>query len=103
MESIPLPLSKADEDYLQEVRRVVEYAQNQRGMEVWIMQSANRIAVSDCGVQDPRFRTYWVMGECQKDMNPADQQDYNRILEHFEAFYKNVNNADGYCMIDSDP
>ena len=49
MEIIPLPMSPEDEAYLQEVRRVVDYAQNQRGMEVWIMQSANRIGVSDCG------------------------------------------------------
>src|SRR6266536_6574675 len=38
MEIIPVPLSGEDEAYLQEVRRVVEYAQEQRGMEVWIMQ-----------------------------------------------------------------
>src|SRR6185295_275248 len=35
MEIIPLPLSAADEAYLRECRRVVEYAQKQHGMEVW--------------------------------------------------------------------
>jgi hypothetical protein len=103
MEIIPLPLSAEDQAYLEEVQRVVDYAQNQRGMEVWIMQSANRIAVSNCGTKDPRFRTYWVPGECQVDMNPADPQQFENILTHFEAFYKIVNNADGFCFIDSDP
>jgi hypothetical protein len=103
MEIIPVPLSPEDEAYLQEVRRVVDYAQNQRGMEVWIMQSANRVAVSDCGARDPRVRTYWVIGECQKDMNPADPAQLARILTHFEALYRIVSNADGFCMIDSDP
>lgn len=103
MEIIPVPLSSEDEAYLQEVQRVVEYAQKQRGMEVWIMQSANRIAVSDCKAEDPRFRTYWVMGECQKDMNPADPEQFAQVLAHFEAFYKVVNSADGFCFIDSDP
>lgn len=103
MEIIPVPLSQEDEAYLQEVQRVVEYARKQRGMEVWIMQSANRIAVSDCKVKDPRFRTYWVMGECQKDMNPADPEQFAQILAHFEVLYKIVNNADGFCFIDSDP
>ncbi|MGH9545212.1 MAG: hypothetical protein ACRD23_08345 [Terriglobales bacterium] len=103
MEIIPVPMSGEDEAYLQEVKRVVDYAQNQRGMEVWIMQSANRIGVSDCGVRDPRFRTYWVMGECQKDMNPADPEQFANILKSFEALYKVVNNADGFCFIDSDP
>jgi hypothetical protein len=102
MEIIPVPLSAEDEAYLQEVQRVVDYAQNQRGMEVWIMQSANRIGTSDCGTKDPRFRAYWV-NDCQKDMNPADPQQFARILKSFEAFYKIVNNADAFVMIDSDP
>jgi hypothetical protein len=96
-------LSAEDEAYLQEVQRVVDYAQKQRGMEVWIMQSANRVAVSDCKIKDPRFRTYWVPGECQQDMNPADPEQFANILTHFEALYKIVNNADGFCFIDSDP
>ena len=97
-----MPLSTEDEAYLQEVQRVVDYAKNQRGMEVWIMQSANRIGTSDCGTPDPRFRAYWV-NDCQKDMNPADPEQFARILQSFEAFYKIVNNADAFVMIDSDP
>jgi hypothetical protein len=102
MEIMPVPLSAEDQAYLQEVHRVVDYAQNQRGMEVWIMHSANRIAISDCATSDPRFRAYWV-NDCQKDMNPADPQQFQRILKSFEALYKIVNNADAFCMIDSDP
>ncbi len=102
MEIIPLPLSAEDQAYLHEVQRVIEYAQNQRGMEVWIMQSANRVGTSNCGTPDPRFRAYWI-NDCQKDMNPADPQQFARILTSFEAFYKIVNNADAFCMIDSDP
>jgi hypothetical protein len=102
MEIIPVPLSTEDEAYLQEVRRVVDYARNQRGMEVWIMQSANRVGVSDCGTRDPRFRTYWV-NNCQKDMNPADPEQLARIMKSFEALYRIVNNADAFCLIDSDP
>ena len=103
MEIIPVPMSTPDQAYLQEVKRVIDYAQNQRGMEVWIMQSANRIGVSDCGISDPRFRTYWVLGECQKDMNPADPKQFANILRSFEALYRTVNNADAFCLIDSDP
>jgi hypothetical protein len=102
MEILPVPLSREDEAYLQEVQRVVDYARNQRGMEVWIMQSANRIGTSDCGTADPRFRAYWVK-DCQQDMNPAEPDQFGRILKSFEAFYKIVNNADAFVMIDSDP
>ncbi len=102
MEVLPVPLSADDEAYLQEVRRVVDYAQRQRGIDVWIMQSANRIGVSDCGTRDPRFRPYWV-NDCQKDMNPADPEQFARIEQSFTALYRIVNNADSYVMIDSDP
>jgi hypothetical protein len=102
MEIIPTPLSAEDSAYLQEVHRVIEYAQQERGMTVWIMQSANRIALTDCGVKDPRSRAYWING-CQKDMNPADDLQFARIQKAFDAFYQIVNNADGYVFIDSDP
>ena len=109
MEIIPLPLSSEDRSYLQEVRRVVDYAQNKRGMEVWIFQSANRIGVSDCSSVDPRERPYWVMGKsgtssgCQQDMNPANATQFAQIISHFQAFYEIVDNADSYNFIDSDP
>jgi hypothetical protein len=102
MEIIPVPLSNEDEAYLQEVRRVVDYAQKQRGMEVWIMHAANRVAISDCGVRDPRKRPYWVT-KCQVDMNPADPQQFKKIIASLEVLYRIVNNANGFGMIDSDP
>jgi hypothetical protein len=81
MDIIPMPLSDQDEAYLNEVSRVVEYAKTQRGMQVWIMQSANRIGTSDCGTADPRFRAYWVMETCQKDMNPNDPGQFAKVTE----------------------
>jgi len=54
IEIMPVPLSKQDEAYLQECRRVIGYAQERHGMEVWIMQCTNRVAKDDCGVIDPR-------------------------------------------------
>lgn len=102
MEIMPVPLSSEDEGYLQEVRRIVDYAQTKRGIKVWIMQAANRVGVSDCHSRDPLKRGYWVKG-CQQDMNPADPEQFERIQRSFEALYKNVDNADGFCIIDSDP
>jgi hypothetical protein len=102
MEIMPVPLSSEDESYLQEVRRIVDYAQTKRGIKVWIMQAANRVGVSDCHSRDPLKRGYWVKG-CQQDMNPADPEQFERIERSFEGLYKNVNNADGFCIIDSDP
>jgi len=102
IEILPLPLSNEDRAYLEEVRRVVDYAQQQRGIEVWIMHSANRIALNDCGERDPKPRPYWVNG-CQRDMNPAAWEQFARIEKSFDTFYSILNNAAGYVMIDSDP
>ncbi len=102
VEILPLPYSKEDRDYLDEVRRVVDYAQQKRGIEVWIMHSANRIALTDCGERDPKPRPYWVNG-CQKDMNPGVPADFARVEKSFETFYSILNNATAYVMIDSDP
>ncbi len=102
VEILPLPLSPEDRAYLEEVRRVVDYAQQKRGIEVWIMHSANRIALTDCGERDPKPRPYWV-NKCQKDMNPAVPEQFERIEQSFDTFYSILNNAAGYVMIDSDP
>jgi len=101
-EILPVPLSREDEAYVQEVRRIVDYAQNKRGMEVWVGMPANRIAISDCGVRDPHLRPYWING-CQKDMNPADPQQFANIGKAIEPFYRVLDNADGVLMGDADP
>ena len=110
MEIMPEPLSAEDASYLDEVRRVVDYAQRQHGMEVWIFQSSNRIGVGDCGSPDPRSRPYWVMGAQgdfatagQADMNPAAPEQFERLMRSREALYRVVDNANGYCTIDNDP
>jgi hypothetical protein len=101
-EILPVPLSAQDEAYVQEVRRIIDYAQNKRGMEVWVGMPANRIAISDCGVADPHLRPYWING-CQKDMNPADPEQFAKIGPAIEPFYRIVNNVDGVLMGDADP
>ncbi len=101
MEIMPVPLSKEDQAYLDECNRVVEYAQKNHGMEVWIMQCTNRVANSRLGVADPRVRPYWRPE--QKDLNPGDPKDYQAIMDSREALYKGIPSADGVCNIDSDP
>jgi hypothetical protein len=101
IEIMPVPLSKEDRAYLEECRRVVDYAQKKHGMEVWVMQCTNRVAKDRCGVADPRLRPYWRPS--QEDLNPGDPQAYRAIMESREAMYRILDNADGVCNIDSDP
>lgn len=102
VETMTVPLTRENQAYLEEFRRITEYAKKQRGMEVWIMQAANRVALTECEVADPRLRPHWIDG-CQKDMDPADPQQFAKIEKSFEALYRTVNNADAFCLIDSDP
>jgi hypothetical protein len=102
MEIIPIPLSGQDKEYLLEYRRIIDYAQTEHGMEVWMMQSPNRVANSDLGVADAKGRPYWKM-EVQQDLNPADPEQFSRIMASREAFYRVIDNVDGVCTIDSDP
>ncbi len=101
IEIMPVPLSPEDQAYLEECRRVVDYAQKKHGMEVWIMQCTNRVAQDRCGVADPRLRPYWRPS--QKDLNPGKPEDFQAILASREAMYRIIDNADGICNIDSDP
>jgi hypothetical protein len=101
MEIIPVPLSREDLAYLEECRRVVDYAQKKHGMEVWIMQCTNRVARDRCGVADPRRRPYWRPS--QEDLNPGNPQHFQSIMSSREAMYRVINNVDGVCNIDSDP
>ena len=101
IEIMPVPLSEEDEAYLQECRRVIGYAQERHGMEVWIMQCTNRVAKDDCGVIDPKARPYWRPS--QEDLDPANPEHLGRIVASREAMYRILDNADGVCNIDSDP
>ena len=101
MEIIPLPLSRQDRAYLEECRRLVDYAQKQHGMDVWLMQCTNRVARDDGGEPDPRLRRYWTAS--QVDLNPGDPGDLRRITASRGTLYRIVSNADGVCNIDSDP
>ena len=74
IEIMPVPLSPEDRAYLEECRRVVDYAQKKHGMEVWIMQCTNRVAKDRCGVADPRRRPYWRPS--QEDLNPGKPERF---------------------------
>lgn len=101
IEIMPVPLSPEDQAYLEECRRVVDYAQKKHGMEVWIMQCTNRVAKDRCGVDDPRRRPYWRPS--QEDLDPGKPENFQAIMASREAMYRIINNVDGVCNIDSDP
>jgi hypothetical protein len=102
IETIPIDMKYDDEKYLKDFKEIIDYARNEKGMEVWIFLSVNRVCISDDGICDPRKRPYWYP-HLQVDMNPDDPDNYKAIYESRKILYKYINNADGYCIIDSDP
>ena len=59
MEIMPVPLSSEDAAYLEEVRRIVDYAQRQRGIKIWIMHWQT---ASYFGLRQPRSSGTHVLG-----------------------------------------
>ncbi len=96
---LPNPLSDGDREYLENYRRVIDYAKNRRGMEVFIGECANNVAESDGGVPIQR-RDYFGV-EVLKD--PSDPKQFQDIMDNRRNLYEVADNADGYWIIDSDP
>lgn len=96
---LPIPLSAGDREYLENYRRVIDYAKNRRGMEVFIGECANNVAESDGGVPIQQ-RDYFEV-EVLKD--PSDPKQFQEIMDNRRNLYEIASNADGYWIIDSDP
>lgn len=96
---LPNPLSEGDREYLENYRRVIDYAKNRRGMEVFIGECANNVAESDGGVPIQE-RDYFGV-EVLKD--PSDPKQFQDIMDNRRNLYEVADNADGYWIIDSDP
>jgi hypothetical protein len=96
---LPSPLSDGDRAYLENYNRVVDYAKNRRGMEVFIGECANNVAEHDGG-KAVAERDYFDV-EVLKD--PGDPKQFDEIMANRRSLYSVAGNADGYWIIDSDP
>jgi hypothetical protein len=55
IETIPLALSDEDKKYLMDFREIIEYARNEKGMEIWVFMSVNRVCISNDGISGTRI------------------------------------------------
>jgi hypothetical protein len=106
MDMLAPPLSVSEQDYLANIREVIDYAHRERGIEVWSIEPANVLLNTEQVKRLPmERRDYYAyanmgMGGLQ---DPGDPQGYARLMANREALYQAVPNADGYGYIDSDP
>ncbi len=96
---LPVPLSKDDEEFLRRYPPVIEHAQKNHAMEVWIGECANNVCAKG-NVPPVAERLYF---DVEMLKNPGDPQQLAELTKARSAFYEICNNADGYWVIDSDP
>ncbi|MCX6623594.1 MAG: hypothetical protein NTY38_21520 [Acidobacteria bacterium] len=117
MDMLAPPLNAPEQDYLSDVRAIVDYARRKRGIEVWLVEPANILLDAPDAKRVPlENRDYYAWahsagvsraghaykpGAAQK--NPGDPRDLAALLANREALYRLVPNADGYGYIDMDP
>jgi hypothetical protein len=105
------PLSVPEQDYLADMREVIDYAHRKRGIKFWLNESSNLVLDAPghrrlpLERRDPYIEEWGPLIEGKKTgrKNPADPRDLAALLANREAIYRNVPNADGYGCIDADP
>lgn len=96
---MPMPLSAQDEETLRMLARVVDYAHDARGMQVWVGECANNLASTDHG-KPLADRSYFG---AELLVDPGTPEGLAAIEESREHLYRVLHNADAYWIIDSDP
>jgi hypothetical protein len=103
-----------EQEYLADLREMIDYAHRRRGMKVWLMESANILQDSPEFARLPGERRDHYTQEIgwpnkpeeprppgMKD--PSNPKDFAALMAQRESVIRHVPNADGYGCIDSDP
>ena len=106
MDTLAPPLNAAEGDYLDDVREIIDYAQDKRGIEVYAVEPAN-VVIDDIRARSlPMERRHYyefAQGGMPGIKNPGDVHDFETIVRNRKLFYEYVPNLDGVVYIDGDP
>ena len=106
MDMIAPLLSVPEQDYLADIREIIDYAHRKRGINIWMVEGPNVLLDSPEVKQLPiERRDYYAYAYMTGGglKNPSDPQQRAALMANREALYRAVPNADGYSLIDSDP
>lgn len=106
MDMIAPPLSIPEQDYLADIREIVDYAHRKRGIKIWMVEGPNVLLDSPEVKQLPiERRDYYAYANMTGGglKNPSDPRQVAALMANREALYRAIPNADGYSLIDSDP
>jgi hypothetical protein len=101
LETMPDPLTPSDQESLERIAKVIDFAHSQLEMRVFIALCPNVVA------KDDEARKYTHQERpffyCDKRINPADEVAMLKMIEWREKLLFPLKEADGVFIIDSDP
>ncbi len=95
------PPGESDWTWLNMLRQVVQYAQKERGFQVWVGEAANNLIARRPSLPF-REREYfqYYLGNLR---DPSDPQTLKALRQSRVTLYQTLADADGFWVIDSDP
>ncbi|WP_428307919.1 hypothetical protein [Lacipirellula sp.] len=100
IETMPDPLTKSDEAYLEKCRQVIDMIHS-KGMKVFVCLCPNVIA--DDAVAGQMTFEDRVFFFCDLRVNPGDAEAMERMMKRREKQLRPLAQADAFVVIDSDP
>lgn len=101
LETMPNPLTPGDQECLDKISRVIEYAHKELNMRVFIALCPNVVARDEEAskysfVERPFFY-------CDRRIDPADAAALGQMISWRKQLFTPLKDADGVLIIDSDP
>ena len=100
IDTMPLPLTRSDREHLENMRQVIDAARREFGFRVVICACANVLGNEKAKDYEFQSRPYFV---AERLVNPGDPQDVDKLISARREFVEPLREADGFCIIDSDP
>lgn len=100
VDSMPSPPTPSDEAHLHKIGQVIEIAQREFGMTVWIVLCANTLGNEKAANYPFESRPYFTT---ERRINPANVDERRELMAARRVFLQPLIQADGFSIIDSDP
>ena len=100
IDTMPLALTRSDEDYLKTLAQAIGVAHRRFGQKVILVLTANCMGNTHAASYEFARRPYFV---CEQKVNPADEGEVAVLLAQRSNALRFTPEADAIAIIDSDP
>jgi hypothetical protein len=101
LETIPDPPTPSDTANLEKMRAVIDMLHSEFGMRVWIALCPNVAPIDEAAASVPFEKRHFFYSDMRE--NPGDPDAVARLMARREKIMGPLREADGVCIIDSDP